>query len=87
MFLPPAVGQTGSLTPRETSSGLRAPQGAASAECDHWHDGAGIMTHHVGFTLELEQALQRVDARVALETRASHSAWPSLDAQRGSGQV
>ena len=41
-------------------------QGAASRECDHWHDGAGIMTHHAGFTLELEQSLQSVDARVAV---------------------
>ena len=41
-------------------------RGAASRECDHWHDGAGIMTHHVAFSLEFEQSLQAVDARVAL---------------------
>ncbi|KAJ8604299.1 hypothetical protein CTAYLR_002527 [Chrysophaeum taylorii] len=40
--------------------------GAASAECDHWHDNAGLMTHHMAFTLELEQALQAIDARVAM---------------------
>ena len=39
--------------------------GAASAECDHWHDNAGLMTHHMAFTLELEQSLQSVDASVS----------------------
>ena len=32
--------------------------GAAARDCDHWHDGAGIVTHHVAFTLLFEQALQ-----------------------------
>ena len=40
-------------------------QGAASRECDHWHDDAGILTHHMAFTLELEQSLQSVDASVS----------------------
>ena len=35
-------------------------------ECDHWHDGAGIMTHHVGFTLQFEQAMQAFDPTIAL---------------------
>lgn len=35
--------------------------GAADKECDHWHDDAGIMTHHMGFTLELEQSLQSIN--------------------------
>ena len=41
-------------------------RGAAAKECDHWHDDAGIMTHHVAFTLEMEQALQSVDSTVAI---------------------
>ena len=28
--------------------------GAASRECDHWHDDAGVINHHVGITWELE---------------------------------
>lgn len=40
--------------------------GAASRKCDHWHDGAGIMTHHVGFTLEFERNLQVVDPKVSI---------------------
>ena len=36
-------------------------RGAAAKECDHWHDDAGIMTHHVAFTLEMEQSLQSVN--------------------------
>ena len=40
--------------------------GAAQRECDHWHDDAGITTHHIGFTLLFEQALQVVDAAVAI---------------------
>ena len=40
--------------------------GAADIECDHWHDDAGILTHHMAFTLELEQSLQSVDASVSV---------------------
>lgn len=40
--------------------------GAADKECDHWHDDAGIMTHHMGFTLELEQSLQSINALVTV---------------------
>ena len=40
--------------------------GAASRECDHWHDDAGILTHHMAFTLELEQSLQAIDRSVAM---------------------
>ena len=36
-------------------------RGAASRECDHWHDGAGVLTHHAAFTLEFEQARARDD--------------------------
>ncbi|CAN0081632.1 unnamed protein product, partial [Ectocarpus sp. 13 AM-2016] len=40
--------------------------GAAVKDCDHWHDDAGIVTHHVGFTLLFEQALQVVDPSVSI---------------------
>ena len=39
--------------------------GAAAKDCDHWHDDAGIMNHHVGITWELENALRAVDPAVA----------------------
>ena len=41
-------------------------EGAADRSCDHWHDDAGFLTHHVAFTLELEQSLQSVDPTVAV---------------------
>ena len=40
--------------------------GAASTECDHWHDNAGLMTHHMAFTLELEQSLQTINAAISI---------------------
>lgn len=40
--------------------------GAGTTDCDHWHDGAGIVTHHIAFTLEVEQALQAIDPSVAM---------------------
>lgn len=40
--------------------------GAAARDCDHWHDGAGLMVHHMSFTLELEQALQSIDPSVTV---------------------
>ncbi|CAM9656056.1 unnamed protein product [Scytosiphon promiscuus] len=40
--------------------------GAGVQDCDHWHDDAGIMTHHVGYTLLFEQALQVVDPSVSI---------------------
>ncbi|CAM9656131.1 unnamed protein product [Scytosiphon promiscuus] len=40
--------------------------GAGIKDCDHWHDDAGIMTHHVGYTLLFEQALQVVDPSVSI---------------------
>lgn len=40
--------------------------GAAARDCDHWHDDAGLMVHHMSFTLELEQALQAVDPAVTV---------------------
>jgi hypothetical protein len=50
--------------------------GAASTECDHWHDNAGLMTHHMAFTLELEQSLQAINADISVPY------WEySLDAQ------
>lgn len=41
-------------------------QGAADRECDHWHDDAGIMSHHMAFTLELEQSLQSIDKKCTI---------------------
>ena len=41
-------------------------EGAASKDCDHWHDDAGIVNHHVAFTLEMEQALQAVNPAVTI---------------------
>ncbi|CAN0073283.1 unnamed protein product [Ascophyllum nodosum] len=40
--------------------------GAGREECDHWHDDAGIMTHHAGFTLLFEQGLQVVNPAVSV---------------------
>ncbi|CAM9495225.1 unnamed protein product [Ectocarpus sp. 8 AP-2014] len=40
--------------------------GAGVSDCDHWHDDAGIMTHHVGYTLLFEQALQVVNPSVTI---------------------
>lgn len=31
-----------------------------TADCDHWHQGAGFVTSHVTFTLEYEKAIQSV---------------------------
>ena len=39
--------------------------GAAQRDCDHWHDDAGFLTHHVGVTMLLERSLQSVDPTVA----------------------
>ena len=40
--------------------------GAGTTDCDHWHDGAGIVTHHMAFTLEVEQTLQAIDPSLAM---------------------
>jgi hypothetical protein len=39
--------------------------GAASRECDHWHDDAGVINHHVGITWELENILRTIDKSTA----------------------
>ena len=39
--------------------------GAGTTDCDHWHDGAGIITHHMAFTLEFEQSLQSINPVIA----------------------
>ncbi|KAJ8614116.1 hypothetical protein CTAYLR_004647 [Chrysophaeum taylorii] len=39
--------------------------GAASRECDHWHDDAGFLNHHVGITFQFERSIQAVDAAVS----------------------
>ena len=40
--------------------------GAGRTDCDHWHDGAGIVTHHAAFTLQAEQSLQSINATIAM---------------------
>jgi phage-related protein len=40
--------------------------GAGRMECDHWHDDAGILTHHVAYTLQMEQSLQSVNPSVSI---------------------
>lgn len=40
--------------------------GAGTYDCDHWHDGAGILTHHVAVTLEFEQSLQSIDPSISM---------------------
>lgn len=47
--------------------------GAAQRECDHWHDDAGFLNHHIGITMQLERSIQAVDPTVA-----AHCAclWP-----------
>jgi hypothetical protein len=39
--------------------------GAADKACDHWHDDAGILTHHIGITWEMEQSLRKIEPRTA----------------------
>lgn len=39
--------------------------GAGTTDCDHWHDGAGIITHHMAFTLEFEQSLQAINPAIS----------------------
>ena len=39
--------------------------GAADASCDHWHDDAGMLHHHVGITWQLEQSLAAIDGGLA----------------------
>jgi len=40
--------------------------GAGRKECDHWHDDAGVMNHHIAFTLEFEECLQLIEPSLAL---------------------
>ncbi|CAM9993354.1 unnamed protein product [Ectocarpus sp. 12 AP-2014] len=40
--------------------------GGGDKTCDHWHDGTGFMTVHMGFTLMFEQALQSVNPSIAV---------------------
>jgi len=39
--------------------------GAADKSCDHWHDDAGILTHHVGITWEMETSLRMISPATA----------------------
>lgn len=40
--------------------------GASDLMCDHWHDDAGIVNHHIAFTLEFEQSMQSVNGAVSI---------------------
>ena len=55
--------------------------GAADRSCDHWHDDAGFVNHHVGITWQLEKALRAVD-----ETTAAHYWDYTLDARLLDGE-
>eukprot|EP00618_Florenciella_parvula_P017248 CAMPEP_0119520276 /NCGR_PEP_ID=MMETSP1344-20130328/36331_1 /TAXON_ID=236787 /ORGANISM="Florenciella parvula, Strain CCMP2471" /LENGTH=749 /DNA_ID=CAMNT_0007558145 /DNA_START=116 /DNA_END=2365 /DNA_ORIENTATION=- len=39
--------------------------GAADMACDHWHDDAGILNHHVAVTWQMEQSLRAIDPTTA----------------------
>mmetsp|Transcript_10107 Transcript_10107/g.13167 ORF Transcript_10107/g.13167 Transcript_10107/m.13167 type:complete len:693 (-) Transcript_10107:695-2773(-) len=65
--------------PTESGNGLWGPKykhisyfvdkhltASAAKECDHWHDNMGLLNTHSAFTLEMEQALQAVNPRVAM---------------------
>jgi hypothetical protein len=39
--------------------------GAADKDCDHWHDDAGILTHHIGVTWAFENALRMINPATA----------------------
>jgi len=52
--------------------------GAAQRECDHWHDGAGMLTHHVGVTWEFELSLRLID-----DTTAAHYWDYTIEASEG----
>lgn len=58
-------------------------EGAADKTCDHWHDDAGIVTHHIAVTWELENSLIAVDETTAAHywdyTRDSSQADDSVD--------
>ena len=48
-----------------------------TADCDHWHQGAGFVTPHMAFTLEFEQSLQSINPRSRCRTGISRSRAPS----------
>jgi hypothetical protein len=39
--------------------------GAADKACDHWHDDAGMVNHHVAITWQFEQSIRMIDPRTA----------------------
>ena len=45
---------------------FRHLNGAGRSDCDHWHDGAGIVVQHMAFTLLTEQSLQSVDRSLSM---------------------
>lgn len=60
--------------------------GAAMRECDHWHDDAGFVNHHVGITWQLENSLVAVDSNTAahywdytVDARRLDADWPTSE--------
>lgn len=41
-------------------------EGSAAKDCDHWHDGAGIMVKHMSFTLAFEAVLQAISPSISM---------------------
>ena len=39
--------------------------GGADKVCDHWHDDAGILNHHIGVTWTMEQSLRMINPKTA----------------------
>jgi len=39
--------------------------GGADRACDHWHDDAGIMNHHIGVTWLFEKSMRMIDPKTA----------------------
>jgi hypothetical protein len=60
--------------------------GAGTSDCDHWHDGAGLLVHHMAFTLMVEQTLQAINPSIAMpyweyamDSELFHDDWESSD--------
>lgn len=43
-----------------------ACEAGGTKDCDHWHQGAGFVTSHMGLTLMYEQSLQAVNPAVSV---------------------
>lgn len=45
---------------------MRACEAGGTKDCDHWHQGAGFVTSHMGLTMMYEQSLQAVNPAVSV---------------------